>query len=393
MADGTRSRRRWIVLGVFALLLGLGWWFVDRQLEPQRLTATVLSRLGAQFKLDFEFSGTPEYAFRPEPRLRVPNLVVTDPATGKTVLRAKQLEVSLPWATVRGGPVVITRLVLDEPVLDLDGLQRWLAARPKAPFELPTLTDGAAVTHGTVVGNGWELRDLTLDLPHLSTGNPADLAYGLRFVRGATDVHARGKLHLATAGPASDYTLLGGVALARADKPVAAAHVLAGHFGKASDGFAVSADTFKLDGKSPLPHVAGRAKALFGEQLVADFAGTLANWPESWPALPTPLNAGTGPFPLTLAYRGAGDFSDPLVVGLSMGPARLDAQARVPAMLAWLEAPPTSPLPPLTGTLTLPQLDLEGITLRGVRVDMDEGDSAAATEPAVEAGAKPARGR
>jgi hypothetical protein len=387
MATEARSRRRWIVLGVLALLLGLGWWFVDRQLEPQRLTTTVLSRLGKQFKLDFAFAGTPEYAFKPEPRLQVPNLVVTDPATGKVVLRAKRLDVSLPWATVRGGPVVITRLQLDEPVLDVAGLKGWLAARPKAPFELPTLTKGLAVADGTVLGDGWQLRELALDLPHLAAGQPADLAYRLRFVQGDTDAHARGNAHLATAGPASDYTLVGGVALARASGPLAASHSLAGHFGKADDGFTVAADTLNLEGKPPLPRLAGVAKAVFGARFAADFTGTLASWPEGWPALPTPLNVAHGPFPLTLAYRGAPDFSDPLAVGLSMGDARLDAQARVPGMLAWLKAPPASPLPPLTGKLTLPRLDFEGITLRNVRVQMEED------APAVEAANAVAPGR
>ena len=69
MAAGARPGRKWVVLGVFAVLALLAWWAVDRQLEPQRLTTTVLSRLGTALKLDIAFSGTPDYAFRPEPRL------------------------------------------------------------------------------------------------------------------------------------------------------------------------------------------------------------------------------------------------------------------------------------------------------------------------------------
>ena len=72
---GAHPRRKWIVLGVLALLAAFGWWFVDRQLEPARLTATVLKRLGDSLALDITFSGTPEYAFKPEPRLQVPDLV------------------------------------------------------------------------------------------------------------------------------------------------------------------------------------------------------------------------------------------------------------------------------------------------------------------------------
>ena len=61
--------RRWskvaAVVAVVALLLA---WLVNRQLEPERLTRTVLDRAGAQLQLDLRFDGRPEYALRPEPR-------------------------------------------------------------------------------------------------------------------------------------------------------------------------------------------------------------------------------------------------------------------------------------------------------------------------------------
>ena len=66
----------------------------------------------------------------------------------------------------------------------------------------------------------------------------------------------------------------------------------------------------------------------------------------------------------------ATDFSDPLRLAMAIGPARADLQARVREVLAWIDAPAASPLPPLTGTVTLPQLDFEGVTLRGVRAQM-----------------------
>jgi hypothetical protein len=377
---GARPRRKWIVLGVFALLALFGWWFVDRQLEPERLTATVLGRLGDSLGLDITFSGTPEYAFKPEPRLQVPDLVVRDPATGKIVLRAKRLEASLPWTTIRGegGDVVITRLELEQPVLDVDALQRWLASRPKVPFKLPTLTHGAQVTDGTVVGNGWTLEDLDLELPHLATGAPVDLAFSLRGRRDAIDLRARGKAHLDAAVAATAYTLGADVELARADKPLAGRVDSTGRLRVGEDTFALQADRLELAGKSPLPTIAGEAWVDQREQLALGFRGDLAAWPADWPALPPPLGAAKGPHPLVLLYRGATDFSDPLRLGLAVGEARMDARARVREMLAWIDAPGASPLPPLTGTVTLPRLDFEGATLRGVRAVMRD-------TPAVEA--------
>jgi hypothetical protein len=373
-----------VVLGVVAVLTLLGWWAVDRQLEPQRLTTTVLSRLGAALKLDLAFSGTPEYAFRPEPRLRVPNLVVTDPVTGKVVLRAGQLDISLPWATVRGGEPVITRLDLRAPVLDVAGLQRWLAARPKTPFKLPTLSKGAAVHDGTVVGDGWELRKVELDLPYLAPDAPVDLAYSLRVLRGASVVALHGKAHIEHATAASPFAIASGIALARASGPLAGSLAMQGRYAFTDGRFALDADALRIDGASPLPQLTGRAHLETGDALAAEFAGELATWPQDWPALPMPLATAQGPFPLTLAYRGKGDFSDPVAIGLAMAQARLDAQVRVPAMLAWMDAPPASPLPPLTGRLTLPEIDFEGTTLRGVRVEMHED---AAPEPGAGASA------
>ena len=94
------SRRGRIVLGVFALALLFGAWWVNRELEPRRLTTIVLGRLSASLKIDLRFDGLPDYALRPEPRLLIPNLVASDPGSGKEILRTEQLEVSLPWAKI-----------------------------------------------------------------------------------------------------------------------------------------------------------------------------------------------------------------------------------------------------------------------------------------------------
>jgi hypothetical protein len=378
---GARSRRWWIFLGVFAALALSGWWFVDRQLEPQRLTATVLTRLGDSLKLDIAFEGTPDYAFKPEPRLRVPNVVVTDPATGIVVLRAKRLEASLPWATIRGGDIVITRLELDEPVLDVDGLQRWLAARPKAPFKLPTLTQGAAVADGTVVGDGWRLEDVGLDLPHLATGAPVDLDFALRVRRDTTDVRAKGQAHLDAAAAASAYRLAARVEMAHEPEPMVARVRSAGRYRLDDDGIALLARSLDASTDAPLPSLAGEAWLDKHAQLALGFRGELAEWEKQWPALPPPVGAAKGPHPVVAVYRGKPDFSDPVRLGVAIGPARAQVAVRVREMLAWLDAPGASPLPPLTGTASVPELDFEGAVLKGVRAEMHEDATVEAPAP------------
>jgi hypothetical protein len=377
---GARSRRWWIFLGVVATLALAGWWFVDRQLEPQRLTATVLARLGSTLKLDIAFDGMPAYAFEPEPSLRVPNIVVTDPATGVVVLRAKRLEASLPWATIRGGDIVITRLELDEPVLDVDGLQRWLAARPKAPFKLPTLTKGAAIADGTVVGNGWRLEDVDLDLPRLAAGAPVDLDFALRVRRDATDVRAKGQAHLDAAAATSAYRLATQLEMAREPKPLAARVRSTGGYRLGDDGVALLARTLDVSGDAPLPSLSGEAWLDKHARLALGFRGELAAWPPAWPALPPPVGDAKGPHPVVAVYRGKPDFSDPVRLGVAIGPAQAEVAVRVREMLAWLDAPGASPLPPLTGTASVPRLDFEGAVLKGVRAVMRD-------DPPVEAGA------
>jgi hypothetical protein len=378
---GARSRRWWIFLGVFAALALFGWWFVDRQLQPQRLTATVLTRLGDSLKLDIAFEGTPDYAFKPEPRLRVPNVVVTDPATGIVVLRAKRLEASLPWATIRGGDIVITRLELDEPALDVDGLQRWLAARPKAPFKLPTLTKGAAVADGTVVGNGWRLEDVDLDLPHLATGAPVDLDFALRVRRDTTDVRAKGQAHLDAAAAASAYRLAARLEMAHEPEPMEARVRSAGRYRLDDDGVALLAHSLDASTDAPLPSLAGEAWLDKHAQLALGFRGELAEWEKQWPALPPPVGAAKGPHPVVAVYRGKPDFSDPVRLGVAIGPARAQVAVRVREMLAWLDAPGASPLPPLTGTASVPELDFEGAVLKGVRAEMHEDATVEAPAP------------
>ena len=175
MARSRRARRWLVVLGVLTLLgLVLAWW-INRQLEPNRLAATALDRVGKSLQLRFGFSGTPEYALRPEPRLLLPGLTVAG-LEGAPFLTAQRAEISLPWDTITGGEPVITRLQLDSPVLRIDGLQRWLASRPKVPFKLPTLTHGLAVHDGTILGAGFAVRALTLDLPRLKQGKAANIS-------------------------------------------------------------------------------------------------------------------------------------------------------------------------------------------------------------------------
>ena len=388
MAPSPRGRRWLRLLAVFALLAVVGAWWVDRQLEPHRLTATVLAKAGAALKLDLRYSGEPDYALRPEPRLLIPNLEVRDPRDGKLILRAQRAEVSLPWATLTGGEPVITRVELDAPALDLPALQRWLATRPSAPFELPTLTRGLAVTAGTITDTAFTLSNFSLALPHLKTGDAASATATGTLAVGDTRIDFNADITAATPGLASAFTLDGSGLLKQSPKPLPFKLSLKGDYrSDDQDVIAITAPGFVFSGASPLPELNGKAAFAFGQTLRFDFDGLLEHWPADWPALPQPFAQDTSALPIVVAYAGKAGLGDPVSLNLHRGDTTLDAKVRVPEMQAWIDAPGVSPLPPLTATLSTPTIEFDGIKLEGVEIEMRE-DSPKGAEPVEKAPAK-----
>lgn len=380
MALGARGRRWLIALAVLAGLSALGAWWINRQLEPQRLTAWVLGAAGKSLGLDLRFEGTPDYAFKPEPRLLIPNLQVRNRNDGKLFVSAARAEISLPWNTLTGGKPVITRIELDQPVLDIPELRRWLAARPKVPFELPTLTHGMRVSAGTLDDDGYRISQFALDLPHLKTGDPAQVSVSGTFTQEQTIVEFAARITMATPGLQSDFTLDGSGALKQQPQPLPFKLQMAGRFLSDDASFSLDADSLKLDGASPLPSLSGKAQLKLAEQTQFGLDAVLLEWPKDWPALPQPLAANSGNLPLRLSYLGKSDLSDPLSLNLVRDATRLQASLRIPQIQQWLDAPAGSPLPPLNATLSTPKLEMDDIELEGVQVEIRD-DVPAAPSP------------
>lgn len=374
------ARRRKIVLAAVVLGLAFAAWWVNRQLEPQRLTATVLAKAGESLGLKLEFQGLPDYAFRPEPRLRVPNLVVRDPANGQVLLSAKRADISLPWATITGNEPVITRIGLDSPVLELPALRRWLAARPPTPFKLPTLTRGVHVHDGRVRADGYDISALALDLPSLRSGNAATVAGSGRFSKGEVAFNFNGNLSAATPGLDSDFSLTADGSLQHVPKPLAYKLKLDGHYRSDNAGFAVSANSLDFDADSPLPVLRGKAQLVVAEPMQISFDGLLKQWPRDWPSLPPPVSEQASDLLLRVTYRGASSLTDPIALHLEKNATLVDATLRLSDVQEWIAAPPGSPLPPLAATAKTPALDFDGIHLEGVEVKIHP-DEPAATPP------------
>ena len=382
MADAPRKRRWPVYLAVLAALLAFAAWWVDRQLEPTRLTATVLARAGAALGLELSIDGTPEYALRPEPRLVLPKLTVRQPGAAAPLLTADVAEVSLPWDTLLGGDsLVITRIALQRPALDLAALADWQATRPEAPFELPTLTNGLHVEDGRVIGGDWRLQSLQLELPELREGSPARIAASGVFTQATTIVDFDLTANLATAGLASDFAFAGKGRLRRDGLDVPWDLASEGRLDASAETTQLAIAALTLASKSPVPDLDAKGQASFGEATGIQLQGTIKQWPEGWPALPAPMAASTSPLAYTVVYEGAGDFSAPIALTVLRDQTRFEGRFVLNEITGWLDAGDAAPLPPLVGTLSTPSLEISGATLEGVNIQIEE-DAPAEPEPA-----------
>lgn len=367
----SRRARRWLTVASVALIgLVIAAWWVNRQLEPHRLTTLVLGRAGKSLNLDIRFSGTPDYALKPEPRLLIPGLSVRG-ADGVEFLSATRAEISLPWSTIKGDAPIITRIELDHPRLDIAGLQRWMATRPEAPFEVPTLVDGIEIEQGEVIGDGYSFAALDATLPALAADKPAQLTARGRFIRGEMRVDFDAALGVATAGLRSAFDLQAKTHIQRKPKLLKMDLNSKGRFAFDDALTTLALDSIAVQADSPLPSFSGRAFVADAAQLAFNVDAVLTQWPADWPSLPAPLASNTNGLPVHLKYRGASDLSAPLALLVKRDATALDAKVLVPDFMTWMDAEQAALLPPLTGTLRAPSLDFDGIQLQGVELEIN----------------------
>ncbi|WP_374555384.1 hypothetical protein [Thermomonas sp.] len=406
-------RRAILLLALaFGLVLLAGW-----LLQPQRAGRLLLALAGNALALDLR-AGDIDYRLRDTPQLVLDDVTAQHPGDAVPLLRAKRVFVALPWRTLRtrGADLTVRRIELDQPVLDLPALQRWLATRPPSTTpRLPTLTDGLRVTDGRIDNDDWRIEGVGIDVPALHPDKPLRLAVRGRYVaRGMTlpadlalvldtpkrllDRRPTGLRATGTLVPAGDdwrmpvrVVLTGPLRLGR--DSVLLQPATAGLAGRYRSGPTVTAfrlglhgplafnnatwrmipATVVLAGDASVPTAHARGSVSIGSTLNLRLDGALADWPAGWPALPAPLSASTAPLPFTLDYRGAIALTDTVSLALRRDSTALDARFRLPEVLAWLDAGTAgSPLPPLAGTLSTPRVTLDGVTLDGVELDLDD---------------------
>lgn len=405
-------RSRFLLAFAAAVLLIVG--SLHWASRPQRLTGALLGRIGDALGLEITASGSSEYTLRGDPRLVIRGLVARQPGAPEPILRVGRVELSLPWSTIRARGAVLEaiRLELDDPQLDLAALQRWQATRPPAEApRIPTLTRGFTVRRGRLVGTGWSLDSLDIDLPmlhpdrpvradiegRLDTGSiraPFDLALSASApsgeasvdVRGTVEIrapewrlpmrlHASGRLHLDAEPTRIDMFKLGADArYIAADGEAPFVIGLAGSL-RFADGVALVPAGIALRSAGAIPTLDAGGRIEWRDALAVELEGALARWPDAWPALPAPIGRPQTPLPFDLAYRGAPDFSGATSLQLRHDETLVDARFRLPDVLAWLDADVAgTPLPPIEGHLRTPKLEIAGATLEGVHIEIEEAE-------------------
>jgi hypothetical protein len=403
----TRARR-WLVASaaMLALLAIVAYWAT----RPQRVSALVMSQLGSALGLEITAEGASQYSLRGGPRLVLRNVVARAPGAARPLLRADRGDVSVPWSTVRsrGAQLDIQRVELDAPVLDLPMLQSWLASRPESEQQTPTLSDGLRVRDGRLLGEGWSLDALRLDVPRVLPDKPVDARVAGRYVAAGTRVPFA--MSLAMTKPANDAGIAvrgtatfeqddmripatirasgplhveDGVHIAPLRTSIAAHYIqgktdlpfafaLNGPLHVANGAVALSPAGFAVRGKDVVPHLDAQAAFAYTDKAAVHLDGVLATWPEAWPALPPPIGASTSPLPVVLDYAGPFDFSSVARLQLTRDDTHFDGRFKLPDVLAWVDAPNESPIPPLSGRITTPTLNVAGAILEGVDVRLHD---------------------
>jgi hypothetical protein len=153
-------------------------------LQPDRFTA-MLQEQATQAGLQLTLSSPASPTLFPRPALHLEGITLiarnsesanaSNTASNMPILLAANGRLVLPWHTLFGGPMVISRMQINSPRVDLDALQAWLMSMPPqstaVPGQIPRIVTGVRIRNGSVVENNSEwLTDVSLDTGQLAPG-------------------------------------------------------------------------------------------------------------------------------------------------------------------------------------------------------------------------------
>ncbi|HTV87082.1 MAG TPA: membrane assembly protein AsmA [Dyella sp.] len=150
-------------------------------LQPDRFTRLLQTQANqAGLQLTLSSPASPTLFPRPALQLVGITLAARDSGLGAPnmpILLAANGRLVLPWRSLFGGPIVISRLQIDSPRVDLDALQAWLTSLPPksatVPEEIPSIVTGVRIRNGSVVeGDSEWLSGVSLDTGRLAPSQP-----------------------------------------------------------------------------------------------------------------------------------------------------------------------------------------------------------------------------
>ena len=150
-------------------------------LQPDRFTKLLQTQANqAGLQLTLSSPASPTLFPRPALQLVGITLAARDSGLGTPnmpILLAANGRLVLPWHSLFGGPIVISRMQIDSPRVDLDALQAWLTSLPPqsatVPEQIPSIVTGMRIRNGSVVENNSEwLSDVSLDTGRLAPSQP-----------------------------------------------------------------------------------------------------------------------------------------------------------------------------------------------------------------------------
>jgi hypothetical protein len=345
-----RRAGRWLaaLLGLLVLAaITLPLW-----LDASRVAVIVLGEARKATDLDWRIDGEPQLRWRPTLWLRLPGLTAHD-REGARLLRAERLDVAVPWSTLRGGALQVSALELEAPDIDVEATWRWWQAQPDTPgHPLPQL-EGLELKRGTLRWPGQQISGFDLRLP--------------RFVPGeASRLTASGQWHAPERAPMPFALVLAAVP---EDAPLRFESV-----------------HLDLEGEGLVPRLraAGRLQT---SPWQLKLEGVMADWPEAWPPLPSPLSGSAEPISIQWHQDGKDALQAESRLKVSRGEARFEARGQVQGLERWWATrnDPEVRLPPVAGQVSLPRLELDGVRIEGLRLEVSEtaeaGDAPPKSEP------------
>lgn len=159
MAMALRTRTRIIFFILFALLATIAF-VIYRYSQPERLSGLLVDQLQSNYGLQLSMPTAARIDFSPGVSVKLDHPVVTAAAGSTPLLTANAVDIALPWSTLFGDKPVIDRIALQQPRIDVDSLQAWLATQVSAggPTVVPafdlSLQDGTVMRGDQTLATG-----------------------------------------------------------------------------------------------------------------------------------------------------------------------------------------------------------------------------------------------